>query len=214
MDIPDHTPDAQRVLCLIGMSNIGKSHWAACLAAEAGYEVIDCDARLTQALQPVVGAAAGSDLRGLAHWLGQPGDDRYEANSRRLLAAEREVMLSLLADLQVRSSEHPLVIDTGGSVIHAGDDVLAALRALSRVIYLEATPVQTQEMFARYLAEPKPLIWGDAWQRRPGESVDEARRRCYPVLLAARAARYAELAELTLPSTPEGLSRLLALSGR
>jgi len=203
---------APRAICLIGMSNIGKSHWAARLADEAGFEVVDCDSLLTRRLFPE--ATDCADLRALADWLGQPGEPRYEDNSRRLLAAEREVMLAVIARLRADAGTRPLVIDTGGSVIHAGDDVLAALRGLSRVVYLEATPAQRERLYARYLAEPKPLIWGDAWRPAPGEAVDAARRRCYPALLAARAARYAGLAEITLPadlmSRPEGLASLLS----
>lgn len=194
-------------LCLIGMSNIGKSQWSARLAAEAGYEVIDCDELLAKKLFP------GADLRALADWLGQPGEPRYEPRSRQLLAAEREVMLACLVRLRDHAAARPLVVDTGGSVIHAGEDVLAALGRLTRIVYLEATAAQRDQLYARYLAEPKPLIWGDAWQPRPDEPADQARRRCYPLLLARRAACYARLADVTLPadllSRPGGMATLL-----
>ncbi len=202
------------VLSLIGMSNVGKSQWAARLAQEAGYEVVDCDHLLTQRLFP--DPADCPDLRTLADWLGQPGEARYEANSRRLLAAEREVMRAVLADLPPAATARPRVIDTGGSVIHAGADVLADLRRLTRVVYLEASPAQVEMMYARYLAEPKPLIWGESWQPRPGETAALARARCYPLLLAERSARYGELAHLRLPATslshPEALRILLEQS--
>lgn len=184
-------------LVLIGMSNIGKSHWARRLAQEHGCRHIDCDRLIAQALLP---EHSGADTRDLAAWLGQPGDAGYAVRSEGLLAAERQVMLDLLADLAAAPSEPGLVIDTSGSVIHVGDDVLATLRARARIVYLEATPAQLELLYARYLAEPKPLIWGDAWQPLPGEPVAEARRRCYPLLLAARAERYAALAHVIVPA--------------
>lgn len=200
-----------RPLCLIGMSNIGKSQWAARLRAEAGAEVIDCDRLLAQQLFPEPGAAP--DLHRLAAWLGQPGDTCYVQNSALLLAAEREVMLQVLARLPAPGDGRPCVIDTGGSVIHAGVDVLQALQRQTCVIHLQATPAQREQLFARYLAEPKPLLWGDAWQPQPGEPVADARQRCYPLLLAARERAYAALAACSLPadllSRPEGLDLLL-----
>ena len=75
--------------------------------------------------------------------------------------------------------------------------MLTALRRQTCILHLQITPDQRAQLFARYLREPKPLIWGDAWQPRPGESVSDARRRCYPLLLEAREQAYADLAELT-----------------
>lgn len=189
---------AAAVISLIGMSNVGKSHWARRLARSAGYEHVDCDRLIAQTLFP--DPATCPDLGGLASWLGQPGDDRYTERSRRLLVAEREVMTGVLRRLEAGTGAARVVIDTSGSVIHAGEDVLAALRRLTRVIYLEAPPEQAAALYARYLARPKPLIWGDAWQPQAGETVAAARERCYPALLALRAARYAALAHVTVPA--------------
>lgn len=188
------------VICLVGMSNVGKSHWAQRLADEAGYEVMDCDLELARVLFP--GAPDVSAAHELAAWLGQPGDPGYAAASTHLLMVERMVMQTVLARLRGRVAPalQPLVIDTGGSVIHAGEDVLDGLRELTRVVYLEAAPERAGAMYARYLRQPKALIWADAWQPLPGEPVMAARERCYPALLASRARRYAGLAHVTLPA--------------
>lgn len=182
-------------LTLVGMSNIGKSRWARRLAASAGYQVVDCDALVMQRLLPEAGAAA---LQGLAAWMGQPGDARYPERSARLLAVEHEVMAGLVARLAADDSGRALVIDTGGSVIHAGADVLAGLRRHTRVVHLMAPEAHIGRLYARYLSRPKPLVWADAWQPLPGETVAAARERCYPLLLRLRAARYAELAHVNL----------------
>lgn len=188
-----------QVISLIGMSNVGKSYLARRLAREAGYEHVDCDRLIAQHLFPQAAGTAG--VQDLAVWLGQPGDDRYDERSQRLLAVERDVMQELLRALENGAgAPRPQVIDTSGSVIHAGADVLAALRRLTRVIYLEATPAQSAGLYARYLARPKPLVWGEAWQPQAGETAVAARERCYPLLLAMRAARYAELAHVRVPS--------------
>lgn len=192
---------AARPLCLVGMSNVGKSRWATRLAREAGHEVIDCDLEIARRLFPGQPDALAGER--LAAWLGQPGDPGHEAASVAFLRVERAVMLRVLERLRQREAAaayRPLVIDTGGSVVHAGDDVLAGLRALTRVIYLETAPASAEAMYTRYLAHPKALIWADAWQPRPGEAAREARARCYPLLLASRARRYAALAHVSLPA--------------
>ncbi len=192
------------VISLIGMSNVGKSHWARRLAREAGYQHIDCDRLIGRALFP--DPAARPDLRSMASWLGQPGDARYGERSLLLLAAEREVMRALMQALAAEPRGCPQVLDTSGSVIHAGDDVLAAMRQHTRIVYLEAPVSQRAALYARYLAQPKPLIWGDAWQPQAGEAVVATRARCYPELLAERARRYAALAHVTLTAGQRSLS--------
>lgn len=187
-----------KVISLIGMSNVGKSYLARRLAREAGYEHVDCDRLIAQRLFAQAPGTAG--VEDLALWLGQPGDARYDERSQRLLAVEREVMQELLRGLETGAGSHRQVIDTSGSVIHAGADVLAALRRQTRVIYLEATPAQSAVLYARYLARPKPLVWAEAWQPQAGETAVATRERCYPALLAMRAARYAGLAHVTVPS--------------
>ncbi len=45
-------------------------------------------------------------------------------------------------------------------------------------------------MIARYLSDPKPVLWGDQFVQRPGESTQDAIARCYPQLIAHRKKLY------------------------
>jgi hypothetical protein len=45
-------------------------------------------------------------------------------------------------------------------------------------------------LIARYLSDPKPVLWGDQFVQRPGESAKEAVARCYPQLIAHRKKLY------------------------
>jgi len=184
-------------ITLIGMSNIGKSHWSHHLANTAGYERVGCD--------DLVEARLGSELtkhgfRGIhdvAKWMGQPYDTQYAETSRIYKEHEQATMLDVIARL--RSSTTPLVIDTTGSVIYTGDAILQELRKLSQVVYFEASPDHVTQLFERYIAHPKPVIWGDSYQPNTGETSADTLRRCYPALLKDRAARYQAIAHVSVP---------------
>src|SRR5690606_10661713 len=61
------------------------------------------------------------------------------------------------------------------------------------------TPEARQSaMLRRYLGEPKPVVWGDAFAPAPGERPEDALSRCYGALLAWRDARYAALAHVVI----------------
>ena len=45
-------------------------------------------------------------------------------------------------------------------------------------------------MIARYLSDPKPVLWGTQFEQHPTESAKEAIARCYPKLIAHRKKLY------------------------
>ncbi len=45
-------------------------------------------------------------------------------------------------------------------------------------------------MIARYLSDPKPVLWGDQFVQRSGETAQDAIARCYPQLIAHRKKHY------------------------
>ena len=182
-------------ISLIGMSNIGKSHWARRLAAESGYERVDCDTLVEKMLGDELAKLGYKGIHDVAKWMGQPFDPQYPDTSRKYLACERAVMLNIIERL--RSDPYkPLVIDTTGSVIYSGEDVTEQLKALTRVVYFCASERHVAKLFERYIANPKPVIWGDSFQPLPGEVPAETLKRCYPNLLAYRAERYGAMAHI------------------
>lgn len=200
-------------LCLIGMSGVGKSFWAKRLAA-AGFARYDCDADIAAHLGEIVTAAPKEELvHALGRWMGMPHDPGYAEREARYLALEEAVTRAALS--AATAARGPSVIDTTGSVIYLPGALLAALRAECRVVYLRSPEARRAAMLARYVAEPKPVVWGGAYAPRDGERPEDALSRCFAELLALRDARYAALAHVTLDGgalelTPPDLSEFLA----
>jgi hypothetical protein len=92
-----------------------------------------------------------------------------------------------------------LILDTTGSVIHTGNNLLFRLRKLMTVVYLAASDEEQQLLIRRYLDDPKPVLWRGSFQSRAGESPKDTVARCYPVLIGARRQSYQALAHHTLP---------------
>jgi hypothetical protein len=185
-------------ISLIGMSNIGKSYWARRLAVEGGFERVDCDRLVEGKLAGQLVKLGYKGIHDVAKWMGQPFDPQYPDTSRAYLACEREVMLETIERLGAASPK-PLAIDTTGSVIYVGGDIAERLKALTNVVYFEASSTHVSKLFERYMANPKPVIWGTSFAPRAGEAPFDALRRCYPDLLHDRAGRYRAMAHIALP---------------
>ncbi|MDE2029416.1 MAG: hypothetical protein KGI97_02510 [Alphaproteobacteria bacterium] len=180
-------------ISFIGMSNIGKSFWSNRLAAQTGCPHIECDALIAEKLAPELQGC--KSVRDLAAWMGQPFEPRHKETSARYLTHEREALQEILNG----SASMDSIIDTTGSVIYLDAETLDALRNRSLVVYLEASHAHVDALFRSYAAHPKPLIWGNAYAPHEGETHDAALHRCFPGLLNERAARYKQLAHITLP---------------
>jgi shikimate kinase len=185
-------------ISLIGMSNIGKSTWAKRIAAHRSCDALTCDALIEKKLKVQLAEKGVKGLRGMATWMGFPYDPHYAVNSALYLTCEKEVMAETLERLE-QNVLASIVIDTTGSVIYTGTEMLLRLRALTRVIYFESSDAHVDELFKRFLDTPKPVIWGDRYKPRKGETPAETLKRCYPLLLQERALRYHELAHITIP---------------
>ena len=70
-------------------------------------------------------------------------------------------------------------------------------------------------MLARYLEEPKPVVWAGAYHASPTQTAFEALPQAYAELLAIRDRKYAALAHVTLDggeleASPPGTAEFLA----
>lgn len=186
-------------ITLIGMSNIGKSHWSQQLASAHGFERIDCDDLVEKELGPQLTKLGFKGLRDVARWMGQPYDERYAETSKTYIACEQAVMQKVLEKLRTAPTGKRFVIDTTGSVIHTGQAIIEELKSLTQVIYLEASPEHVEYLFQQYIAEPKPVIWADNYQPQNNETSEAALKRCYPALLESRARLYEKMAHIKIP---------------
>jgi shikimate kinase len=179
------------------MSGAGKSHWTRKLAA-AGFRAIGVDDRIEAKLAPELSAGGYRGIGGVAAWMGWPDQPEYRDREQKYLASEIESMREALDEVEA-SGEEGIVLDTTGSVVYTGEDICLRLQRLTTVVYLAASAGEEQTLIARYLSDPKPVLWGDLFSQRPGEPAKDAVARCYPQLLAHRKQLYERFAQITVP---------------
>ncbi len=184
----------QLVLSLIGMSNIGKTHWSKKLKKH-GFEHISCDDIVEEKLAPELVAKGYKGLADMAKWMGQPYEDHSPANQQAYLDHEIAVMQEIFANLPKPTNT---IIDTTGSVIYTGPDHHDNLNQKTLIVYLRAPETMKEDMFKNYIENPKPVLWGESFNQQDNESTDDALARCYPELLDFRTNLYEKYANITI----------------
>lgn len=183
-------------LSFIGMSGAGKSHWAQKLAG-AGFRVISVDDRIEKRLASELAAGGHRGIGGVAAWMGWPDDPAYREREKKYLECEVKAMTEALDEIQ-GAGEEGTILDTSGSVVYTGEGICARMQNLTTVVYLEASRAEEDLLIARYLSDPKPVLWGDQFVQQPRESAHDAIARCYPQLIAHRKKLYERYAHLTV----------------
>ena len=191
------TSDQPLRLALIGMSGAGKTYWTNHLAA-ADYPAVSCDDLIEARLAPTLQAGGFRGINGVAAWMGWPDSPTYAERESQYLSEEISSLDEILTGLEKNPSS-ALILDTTGSVIHTGNNLLFRLRKLMTVVYLAASAEEQQLLMRRYLEDPKPVLWRGAFQSKPGETPNQTVARCYPALIAARRQSYEALAHCTVP---------------
>src|SRR5438094_8118814 len=183
-------------IALIGMSGAGKTFWSRCIA-ESGIPAISCDDRIEEKLARRLAAGGYSGINGVAAWMGWPDSTTYAQREAEYLAEEIHALDEILTELE-REPEKSLVLDTTGSIIYTGNDLLMRLRRQMTIVHLAASAEEQQLLIERYLNDPKPVLWRGAFQPRTGEKPRETVARCYPALIAGRRQSYEALSHCTL----------------
>jgi len=183
-------------LAVVGMSGAGKTFWAKKLA-ERGEPAVSCDDQIEQRLASHLAAGGYSGTQGVAAWMGWPDSPGYAEREAQYLTEEIRVLDDVLNSLE-RDRERSLILDTTGSVIYAGNNLLFRLRKQMTVVYLAASETERQLLIERYLSDPKPVLWRGAFVSKAGELPRETVARCYPTLIEARRRSYEALAHITL----------------
>ena len=134
----------------------------------------------------------------MGKWMGQPYDIKYQKTSNKYLNYEAEAAKEIIQYLESSTKEKNIVIDTTGSVIYTGDEIMSKLKELTKIIYLDTPKSVKQEMCRLFFQNPRPVIWGKSFKKCNGESSTEALKRCYPKLLNFRTKRYQKYAHVIL----------------
>ena len=179
-------------IALLGMSNIGKSHFAKRLNRDFGLTPIEVDTFIQHKL-------GKSSMNDHAAWLGQPYSDGYTARENEVMQLESEATQDAM---QQCLGSGNMVLDTPGSVIYTEQKILEQLTEQFWIIYIEADNSDVERLKELYYSSPKPLIWKDSYNPKLASTPDEAVMASYPNLLANRAEIYSQLADLTLPAQP------------
>jgi len=185
-------------LSLIGMSGSGKSLWSAKLS-ETGFRRFCCDDLISERLASELIRPDGS-IMGLGDWMGFPYESRYREREARYLVCEIEVLNEILQYLESgdKDDEKDIVVDTTGSVIYTGEDILKRLRQCTTVVHL-STPFEVQKlMLNAYIANQRPVLWRNFFAKETGETNETALARCYQRLLSSREQLYEQHADVTI----------------
>jgi len=183
-------------LALVGMSGTGKTFWTKKLA-DSGVPAISCDDCIEQKLAPRLAAGGYAGINGVAAWMGWPDSGTYAERESEYLTEEIHALDEILNELE-KHPQQSLVLDTTGSVIYAGNNLLMRLRRQMKIVYLATSAPEQQLLIERYLSDPKPVLWRGAFQPKGNEAPRETVARCYPSLISARRQSYEALAHCTL----------------
>ena len=184
-------------ISIVGMSGSGKTYWSKKLESE-GFKRFCCDDLIEEKLEKELKHLGYSGIADVSKWMGQPFDRKYPTTSKKYLQFEEEVIEEILLGFEKSSDNKNIVIDTTGSVIYIGESALKKLTRFTKVIYFKTPDSIKKKMYRLYIQDPKPVVWGDAFNKKINETDFEALERCYPKLLAVRARKYGKIANVTL----------------
>ena len=137
---------------------------------------------------------------GLGEWMGFPYEKNYTSRESQYLVCERQVVTEIIGRLQ-RNGDGPgenVVVDTTGSVIYAGDDIVSKLRRLTTIVYFPVPSEVQVHMLKEYIEKPRPVLWRELFSKHPGETNEQALARCYPDLLRSRETLYQRYADVSI----------------
>jgi shikimate kinase len=184
-------------ISLIGMSGTGKSYWSKKLE-KLGFKRYCCDDLIEIKLKKILKDDGLSGIRDMHKWMGQPYEPQHAKNSIIYLQLEKDVMQEIFDEIESPHSADNIVIDTTGSVIYTGNQILNRLKELTGIVYLEATKEIVHHMYHIYINDPKPIVWGNMYHKKPNESELEALKRCYLPFLESRQRQYEALSDKTI----------------
>ena len=179
------------------MSGSGKSKWSIKLS-KLGFKRFCCDDLITEKLASELTRTDGTTIE-LGEWMGFPDEPQYKERESIYLACEIEVLSEIIESIEKKNHiEKNIVIDTTGSAIYAGEEILRRLRRCTTVIHLSTPPEVQELMLKSYLTNKRPVLWRDFFKKLPDEKNEDALARCYPKLLFHRERLYEQFKDATI----------------
>lgn len=179
------------------MSGSGKSKWSIKLS-ELGFKRFCCDDLITEKLVSELTGTDGTVME-LGEWMGFPYEPEYKERESKYLACEIEVLSEIIESIEKNNYiEKNIVIDTTGSAIYAGEDILRRLRRCTTIIHLSTPPEVQGLMLKAYLTHQRPVLWRDFFSKPPDKGNEEALAQCYPKLLSHREHLYEQYKDVTV----------------
>ncbi len=153
-------------ISLIGMAGSGKSYWSIKLA-QHGFRRFCCDDLIAAKLGSRLKRPDGTSMK-MGEWMGFPYERDYKKHETQYLTYEIEVLIEILDYLRSHKNtpEENVVVDTTGSVIYTGEEILTKLCRCTTVIYLLTPPEVREGLLKAYIFNPHPMLWRDSFSKR------------------------------------------------
>src|SRR5271163_2215096 len=135
-------------LAFVGMSGTGKTFWSRRLA-DAGHNIVSCDDLIGRRLAEHLPNGERAGINDLAAWMGWPDSDSYAQREAQYLAEEIDALDEVLTEVE-RTPENSLILDTTGSVIYTGNNLLLRMRRHMTIVYFAASHAEEQLLIERY----------------------------------------------------------------
>ena len=129
---------------------------------------------------------------------GNPDCDSYYLKQTTYLNYENEALIDSLDYLKKHSKN--TVLDTTGSVVYLQKEILERLKNETLIVYIKADEHQEKVLLNKFLAHPKPIVWGNSFKNNFETDYKE--------LLQARDKKYCELADVII--YPNEINSLVA----
>lgn len=185
------------VLSLIGMSNTGKTFWSHKMM-DVGFYHVNCDDLIESKLGDELKLLGYSGIEDVSRWMGQPHEEHFAVNQQKYLLLEKEVMEEMFAQVANETNQN-VVIDTTGSVVHLDKQICFGLKEKTFILCLDTTDDMQEKMFQQYLEQPKPVVFGELYDKHSDETNQQALARSYQKLLEYRRTLYLQYADVVLP---------------
>jgi shikimate kinase len=148
------------------------------------------------------GVEGEDEAEKMGNAFGKPWEDaqKYLEQEAKFLQAEQEEMEKMIAEIST-NPEKNFLVDLTGSAIYV--PAIEKISQYGTVVYLKAGEEQYAQMQENFLADPKPVCWGEELLAQWQEAIDNGNPekelpKLYAALLQYRHKHYEKYADTIL----------------